>query len=87
MQYDIVSPLYDLYRLQGEIARFCEKARISSKVSNRVQILAAKSTANTKGPYSILLELSYSEKDETLMLGIALGTGDPYNPLNVKKTI
>jgi hypothetical protein len=52
-----------------------------------VQILAAKSTANTKGPYSILLELSYSEKDETLMLGIALGTGDPYNPLNVKKTI
>jgi len=84
LQYDIVSPLYDLYRLQGEIARFCEKHAISSKVSNRVQILAEEVLQMQRDHTSILLELSYSEKDETLMLECS-GTGDPYNPLECKE--
>ncbi len=81
LQYHIVSPLYDLYRLQGEIARFCEKHAISSKVSNRVQILAEEVLQIQRDHTSVLLELSYSEKDETLTLECS-GTGDPYNPMD-----
>jgi hypothetical protein len=49
-----------------------------------VQILAEEVLPMQRDHTSILLELSYSEKDETLMLECS-GTGAPYNPLECKE--
>ena len=80
LQYAINSPLYDLYRLQGEMVLFCEKHVISSKVCNRLQIMAEEVLQMQTDFTDILLELSYSEKDDSLIMQCA-AAGAPLNPL------
>ncbi len=80
LQFFISSPLFDLYRLQGEMILFCEKHVIPSKICNRLQIMAEEVLQMQPDHTNVLLELSYSEKDEKLLL-VCSGEGNPYNPL------
>ncbi len=56
----------DLYRLQGEMILFCEKHVIPSKICNRLQIMAEEVLQMQPDHTNVLL--SYSEKDEKLLL-------------------
>ncbi|HNZ46074.1 MAG TPA: amino acid ABC transporter ATP-binding protein [Bacteroidales bacterium] len=80
LQYAINSPLYDLYRLQGEIVLFCEKHVISPKISNRLQIIAEETLQLQSDFTDILLQLSYSEKEDSLLMQCT-AAGTPVNPL------
>ena len=84
LQFLINSPLFDLYRLQGEMIRFCEKHVIPSKICNRLQIMAEEVLQMQPDHTNVLLELSYSEKEEILLLECS-GEGAPYNPMEMEE--
>ena len=80
MSYHITSPNYDLYAMQGEIEVFCEKHGISKKVSNYVALIAEEAVGLQTDFTDISINLSFSEKDNTVQL-VSASAGAPVNPL------
>ncbi|MFA5288018.1 MAG: amino acid ABC transporter ATP-binding protein [Bacteroidales bacterium] len=80
LQFHINSPFFDLYRLQGEMIIFCEKHVIPAKICNRLQIMAEEVLQMQPDHTNVLLELSYSEKEDSLLMQCT-AAGKPVNPL------
>jgi polar amino acid transport system ATP-binding protein len=80
MSNHITSPNYDLYAMQGEIEVFCEKHGISKKVSSYVAHIAEEAVGLQTDFTDIIINLSFSEKDNTVRL-VSASTGAPLNPL------
>ncbi len=80
MSYHITSPNYDLYAMQGEIEVFCEKHGISKKVSSYVALIAEEAVGLQTDFTDISINLSFSEKDNTVKL-VSASAGAPVNPL------
>jgi len=76
----ITSRNYDLYAIQAEMEAFCEKHTISEKITGFV-LSTTEEVLLFQSDYSnINMSLSYSEKDEGLVL-VCESAGAPVNPL------
>jgi len=81
--FEITSPDFDLYALNGEVEAFCDKQFLSRKTRNKVLLVIEELLMIYKPLLeTIALELTvaYSEKNETLALVCESG-GNQCNPL------
>ncbi len=76
----VTSSGYDLYALNGEIEAFCEKHIISRKTTGYILHLTEELLLLQRDFSGISLELSYSEKERTILL-ILRSEGQPFNLL------
>jgi polar amino acid transport system ATP-binding protein len=80
LEIHISSPYYDLYTIQGDILTFCEKHFVSKRMANAAQLVAEEVLLLFQDFSDILMRLSYSEKDGTLIF-LFDSAGDPHNPI------
>ncbi|HPR31294.1 MAG TPA: ATP-binding cassette domain-containing protein [Prolixibacteraceae bacterium] len=80
MRFAISSKNFDLYALQAEIGHFCEKHMLSTKMSEITQHLAEEILILQKDYSDILINLSYSEKEDILELTCE-NRSEAFNPL------
>ena len=69
--YEINSPDFDLYEMNGEIQHFCEKHVLTKKMTNDVILIVEELLTAHKAQtdiFDINLTLSYSEKHDTLLI-------------------
>jgi polar amino acid transport system ATP-binding protein len=79
MSYNISSPDYDLYALQGEMEAFCDKHTLSKKVTGIVQHIAEELLCLQRDFSDITIGLSFSEKDGAVEMTCE-SDGTPFNP-------
>jgi len=79
MSYNISSPNYDLYALQGEMEAFCDKHTLSKKVTGIVQHIAEELLCLQRDFSDITISLSFSEKDGAVEMTCESG-GAAFNP-------
>ncbi len=81
LQYKITSENYDLYAMQAEMESFCEKHGLTKKVGGYVVLIAEEVLGLQTDFSKILLSLSFSEKDGTVIL-VCESAGKPVNPFD-----
>lgn len=80
LEIQISSSQYDLYTIQGDILTFCEKHFVSKRMANAAQLIAEEALLLHQDFSDILIRLSYSEKDGTLIF-LFDSAGDQHNPI------
>jgi polar amino acid transport system ATP-binding protein len=79
MNFEITSPDFDLYAMQGEMELFCDKHNISKKMTGIVQHIAEEILSLQSDYSNIAMSLSFSEKDGTVLLS-CISRSKPNNP-------
>lgn len=77
MRYPIFSPDYDLYALNAELLKFCNKYYLSEQIKYNIQLLAEEVLQITPLDNGLELILSFSEKTRIVTLDLILPVGQP----------
>lgn len=87
--FSIQSAEFDIYELNAQVERFCEKQFLSRKSRENLLLVIEELLTLYKPSLDIVtleLEITYSEKNSALML-TSLSNGEPFNPLEEKNLI
>ena len=80
LHYHISSLDYDLYALNAEIEKFCEKHMLQGKTTEFILLVAEETLVLQKDFHDLDISISFTEKDGSVGI-VCESTGESFNPL------